>query len=243
MIQQGTKFHTNYGECEVLDDRGWKNVLVRFTLTKYETTTSRQSLEKGHVRDPYFPSVCGVGYFGEGIFKSRTANKITREYNTWCGMLHRCYDENRQEKDKTYRICSVDPLWHNFQNFAHWFVNQKLYTLDSSELDKDLLVANNKVYSPTSCCLLPKKINSTLAYKREGSSTTGVWFCEEEGKYRVTGYFEGKPKILGRYDHLQEAYDVFKNYKENYVRLLADEFKDSLDPDVYLELKKWTFRE
>lgn len=241
MLTVGTKFSTNCGDCIVVEDKGWKSVLVKFTSTGYLTTTSRQSLSKGQVYDPYHPRICGVGYYGEGEFVGRKDGKITKEYNAWISMLHRCYDAERQIKDKTYVDCTVHPNWHNFQNFAGWFTKQNLYNHPGSELDKDLMVRDNKIYCEEFCCLLPKKINSTLAFKRYERETKGVWFCEEENKYRVCSFFNGKSKIIGRFTSKEEASDFYKLNKERTVRGLAEEFKDLLDDRVYLMLSTWEF--
>lgn len=44
------------------------NVEVKFLDKKgHITKTSASSLRRGSLKNPYFPSVCGVGYIGVGI--------------------------------------------------------------------------------------------------------------------------------------------------------------------------------
>ena len=57
------------GDFIVLKPMGTMNknmtYLVRFLKTGYETITRYDSILNGTVKDPYFPRIYGVGYFGE----------------------------------------------------------------------------------------------------------------------------------------------------------------------------------
>ena len=86
-------------------------------------------------------------------------------------MFVRCYDDKYQLRQPTYIGCSVSEDFCNFQNFAEWYSHYKYECKYPLEIDKDLLYEGNKIYSPKTCCLLPKEINSTLNSKRHDLDT------------------------------------------------------------------------
>ena len=80
---------------------------------------------KGSIRNPMTPSVFGIGFIGIGKFKSRDENgKLTKCYETWIGMLRRCYDPKHQEKYPTYKGCKVCKEWWNFQGLFNGYREQ-----------------------------------------------------------------------------------------------------------------------
>ena len=48
------------------------------------------------------------------------------------------------------------------------------------EIDKDLLYEGNKIYSPETCCLIPKEINTTLNSKRHDKNTMSYLYEKYE---------------------------------------------------------------
>ena len=86
-------------------------------------------------------------------------------------MFVRCYDNKYQLRQPTYIGCSVSDEFCNFQNFAEWYSHYKYECQYPLEIDKDLLYEGNKIYSPKTCCLLPKEINATLNSKRHNLDT------------------------------------------------------------------------
>lgn len=108
-----------FGKCIVLEKHSRKSKIM-FFKTKYITTVDNSSVLSGRVRDVYQPTVCGVGYLGDGPFYSRREDgtPITPEYNDWYAMLTRCYSEKYHKIQPTYKNCDVCHEWHNFQNFA-----------------------------------------------------------------------------------------------------------------------------
>lgn len=111
-------------------------------------------------------STYGIGYFGVGPYSGNIVKDgkptRTKEYESWRGMFKRCYCPKTQERQPSYKGCSVHPDWHNFQTFAKWYTEQPGY-VEGWDMDKDLLVEGNKVYGPDTCVLLPRQINSLLA--------------------------------------------------------------------------------
>ena len=157
-----------------------KNKIEGFCVIEFDSgyicTVGNKAARSGRIKDPLYPQVLGVGYFGVGPYKNRlgtTSNGFgtSPEYNAWQNMLQRCYYdkyESRVQGCVTYENIEVDPYWHNFQNFAEWYVpRRKLfddYGIKKPALDKDILAIPNraKVYSPDTCCLVPLEINGAI---------------------------------------------------------------------------------
>ena len=85
----------NYGDFIVINEYYENKHLrynIQFTLTNYVLTsrTKQQISQTLEVRDPYYPSVYGVGCLGELPNNSL----ISKLRSTWEGMLSRCYNPN-----------------------------------------------------------------------------------------------------------------------------------------------------
>lgn len=145
-LTPGDRYKTNhYGEIEIVNYTTCFDVDVMFVSTGHVTKTTAGQVRRGQVRDVTAPSVCGVGFNGFGSFSKTTHRKI---YTTWTSMMHRCYDANFHKNNKTYKDCTVCPEWHNFQTFAEWMSSQEY---EGKQLDKDIKIKGNKVYSPDTC--------------------------------------------------------------------------------------------
>lgn len=70
-------------------------------------------------------------------------------------MIHRVY--SGYERHKAYRNVTVCDEWRNFVNFEKWFNENNI---DGFVMDKDMLSEpDNKIYSPVTCCFIPRSIN------------------------------------------------------------------------------------
>ena len=144
------------------------------------------NFKNGSIVCPYERRTFGVGYLGEGEYKVKENGKETKCYRTWVHMLRRCYDEKYQEKYPTYKECVVCDEWHNFQNFAKWY-EENYYEVEGQRmnLDKDILVKHNKIYSSETCIFVPQTINK-LFVKRDGKRGDSViGTSPKDGKYQV----------------------------------------------------------
>jgi hypothetical protein len=151
-----------YGDLIVLDYGGCYNVTVKFLVTGYTRKAATQKILNGDVKDVFYPSVHGVGFFGNGDYKAFTTStkKSTKQYKSWIGMLERCYSAKLHAKHPTYIGCSVCNDWHNFQVFAKWFDDNYI---DGYHLDKDIKIDGNKIYSPKTCLFVSAKDNTIKA--------------------------------------------------------------------------------
>lgn len=87
-----------------------------------------------------------IGYVGGK--RRRKLMWVCPYYQTWKDMIKRCYSTKCQEKFPTYKGCSVSADWHTFSNFKAWMEKQNW---EGKQLDKDILIEGNKVYSPETC--------------------------------------------------------------------------------------------
>lgn len=222
-------------EVEIIEYYGNNNCTVKFKNGVLIKAKSYHSVRKGKIKNPYHPSVCGIGYFGEGKYKAMINYKSNKYYITWIDMIKRCYSEKSQENNPTYKDCTVDESWHNFQNFAEWFENNfNPEYMDRWCLDKDILQKGNKIYSPETCVFIPHIINNVI---REGDNK-GVY--ESTGSsYKCQLTIKGKTRFLGSYKNKKEAYEVYKEAKEKYIKQIADEWRDKIGKNIYEILYKW----
>lgn len=150
----------NHGELEIIDYISSSLVYVRFTETGYKTSAESGDIRKGSVRDLLCKSIFGVGYCGVGGFKQSTNGKKNSTYSAWYNMLLRCYSEKHREKYPTYSDVYVCDEWHNYQNFAKWYEENKV---SGMELDKDIKIKGNRIYSPKTCIFVSQDENKRNA--------------------------------------------------------------------------------
>jgi len=194
-------------------------------------------LKRGNIKNPYFPSVHGIGYNGSGKHQVSIGRKHTRAYKKWRSMIERCYSEVYQKKKPSYKGCSVASEWHNFQNFAEWFYSNPYHDLDY-ELDKDILTAGNRVYSPKNCELVPRELN---VFARSGFNSDGIpmGVSKRGDKFIARMYINSKSKHLGIFDSLTDAIEAYVLAKQEYGKQLAEKWKDSVSERVYQSLSNW----
>lgn len=227
----------NFGEFEIIEKLDRQHAIVKFLDTGYETKTQYSQILKGTVKDPMFPSVCGVGYTGEiGFFKAKT-----KEYKLWQGMLMRCYDHKYRSNNKSYEGCTVSEEFKNFSNFYSWVNLQKGFNKKGWQIDKDLLSNGNKIYSEETCIFLPSVINCAITKGERKLSKTcvGVSFNNRTGKYEVRLSRFGKLERFGNFYTENDAFFEYKKQKQQYLKCLAEKFKQDLDVRAYTALMNY----
>lgn len=143
--------------------------LVRFISSnnyQFVHTAILNNLSK--VRDLSSPYICDIGYATGTREHPMDYRENLDAYLVWCAMLERCYGDS--ERYKSYKGVEVDSEWHNYTNFREWYERKSRSYVNFSELhlclDKDLfsIGLEKKIYSPRTCCFMPKAINSLLSH-------------------------------------------------------------------------------
>lgn len=178
----------------------------------------------------------GVGSIENELIRDNNG-QLLRSYICWRDMLKRCYSEKIQEKRPTYKGCTVSKEWHKFSNFKKWY-NNNYYEIDKHRmtLDKDILIKNNKVYSEDTCIFVPMNINNlfTRSNSTRNNLPIGVCFDKSKNKYKVTcSVNNGKSKNIGTFNSPDEAFKAYKIFKENYIKQVADIYKEIIPIKLY----------
>lgn len=241
-IEVGSTFPLKQGgTCTVTEYNGWDDVVVSFNDSYgYVKKVQAGHLRKGWVANPYHPTVFGIGFIGVGEFKTKNGKRDSHEYVIWRAMMTRCYCPDYQSRFPTYKECTVDVNWHNFQNFAKWYTENKYYGL-GYELDKDLLTKGNKIYSAKNCCLVPQSINTLtrITFPKIDSLPIGVTRTRF-GKFSARVFMNGKNTSVGTYENINEASDAYVATKELHVKNKAQQWRDRINPSVFNALMNWT---
>jgi hypothetical protein len=147
----------------------------------------------------------------------------------WYGIKERC-----NPASKRYNNCTLGKEWEKFENFEKWYYENYYSIEEPLEVDKDLLVKGNRMYSPDTCLLLPRFINTLITKTRSYSLLPiGV-------KYNMGGKFKYVSTIKVAYqthtkrsNYITECFDFYKEMKEKEVKMTAEYYKDKFPPKVY----------
>ncbi len=232
---EGLIFSTNNsGNCVVVNYTNYDDVTVKFVETGYETKTRMDNLKLGKVKDYLHPSIYGKGILGEGFKQS---DSQSYSFQLWKNMLKRCYSEVSFKKSPSYEQCLTSETFNHYQQFKTWCNNQIGFGNEGWELDKDILIKGNKIYSEDTCCFVPKEINLLLVKhdKGRGNYSLGVDYHKSRKQFRA----RCSDKHLGWFNTEIEAFNAYKTAKEDFIKSLANKWKDQIDPKVYEALMKY----
>ena len=147
----------SFGRFKIISYKTSSKIGIQFVDTGYTSVVTSAAIRSGRVKDYLVPTVFGVGFMGDGEF---TSIKHRDAYQSWAGMLYRCYSSESMERSPTYRGCSVSSEWHSFQDFAPWFYDNHI---SGYHLDKDIKIDGNKIYGPDTCAFVSHTENNIKA--------------------------------------------------------------------------------
>ena len=228
----GKSFKTKHGEVfEVVDYINCDNVLIRYE-DGTTVTTKAVNIRVGNPANPNRPVIFNTGYHGIGEFKINEKGKKTDSYVKWHGMLCRVFEgNNTNRKDSLcYKGVSVSDDWLNFQNFAKWFYSQKaLYSCNEVLcLDKDLFSNTKKIYSASTCCLLPYKLNISIQL------ATVMPFDKTKRRFSPRVSINGKFKHIGNFAEETEAWYHYCTAKDKLIKEIAESYTEKI-PDFVID--------
>ena len=222
----------NCGIMEIVEYNKATDIIVEFINTGYRTRCTYNQFKKGNVKDNFVPSICGVGYIGDTTIKN-TDKTLKKSYMHWRGMIDRCYNR----KLKAYEKCYVCDEWLCYANFEKWYIDN-YYEIDGEimNLDKDILVNGNKIYSPETCIFVPERINLLFVGKESSKRKypTGVYYMPNRTKCFLGRVISPEEGNISKYFLMpEEAFNFYKQNKEKIIKHMAEKYKDMIPQKLY----------
>lgn len=226
----------NYGDVIILEYINSYNVKIRFINTGYVTTTQMSNIRSGRVRDPYVPTVFGIGVLGDK-YATCVNSKTVKEYLLWHSMLERCYSTLQHVKNPSYAGCTVSDNFKSYEYFYEWCHLQHGFSIEGWQLDKDLLVKGNKIYSENTCVFIPREINNALSNTGSSGKQYPLGVSKQGCSFiaRLNGT-DGRSVYLGRFNTPEEAFLAYKYHKEQYLEHLAYKWEPYIDTRAFYAL-------
>ena len=229
------------GDFKIVKYNNSRNVDIQFVTTGFEVTATLGNIKSGEVKDPYSPSVFGVGLLGTKYPSTINGVQI-KEYELWKNMLERCYSDTYKKKYPTYKDCEASENFKSFEYFYEWCNKQIGFGNQGWHLDKDLLTKGNKVYSEDSCVFIPNEINLLLikCTASRGEHLIGVcWHKTKKAFVARVSMSKGKREYLGCFKTEIEAFNAYKQAKESFIKEQANKWKSHIDQRAYNALMNY----
>jgi len=162
-------------------------------------------------------------------------NVHDKAYTAWHCMLQRCYSKGFLDKHPTYMGCCVCEEWLTFSCFDKWFLENYV---DGFQLDKDILVSGNKIYSPDTCLFVPGWVNKFIADSGATRGEYPIGVCKFAGnKIKARCRQPNKKSYhLGVFKTVEDAYDAWLRAKLEVLEFYKQSL-DEIDNRLYSCLK------
>lgn len=147
-------------------------------------------------------------------------------YNKWRHMIERCYSIKYQNRNPSYKGCSVCSEWRRFSIFREWMEREDW---KGKDLDKDLLIKGNREYSPKACIFVSPEINKLLNSNKSNRGQYPLGVClDKRGSIMAQCKKNGKMVYLGVHGTAREAHEAYKKFKYKIIHEIAFDQKDPL---------------
>lgn len=185
--------------------------------------------------------VCGVGV-NDAAYKVTFIMEGGKQtmcpyYKRWKNMIKRCYNLSSLKARPRYKGCSVCTEWLLFSNFRSWMEKQDWM---EKQLDKDILVPDNKVYSPDTCIFVSTQLNNLLGdhAKGRGKYPQGVAWHAPRGKYKSHCSVDGRNKHIGYFTNIIDAEIAYCDFKSAYIMSMSGKDESSTQPILQAALNQ-----
>ena len=243
----GEEYYNKYGYHMVITKYNSAADLEVTFDNGYVAKTTFKMVKNGWVKNKLSASVLHQGIVGNQ--KISNNSKVIKEYRAWQGMLVRCFSDDYKAKKPTYKDVTCCKEWLNFENFLTWVKNQENYSYYQEnnvnwQLDKDILIKGNKIYSPETCSIVPLRVNNLFLKSGSvrGPYPIGVTYDKIAKCFSSRCCLKnGKRKKHSGFKNPTDAFYSYKKDKENVIKQIAEEeyAKNSISRKCYESMMKY----
>lgn len=157
-------------------------------------------------------------------------------------MVSRC-SEKFQANHKAYIGCSLSEEWKDRNNFIEWF-RESVYLIKSIQgeisklqVEKDILIKDNKIYGPGRCLLVPIYINNYFTQKDSKLGLPGVTETRLKNggvKYtaNIRDFLGEQNRLIGRFYTPEAAHREYLKEKNRQLQeVVIPYFIDDILPE------------
>lgn len=176
----------------------------------------------------------------EGVSNSLYGVKNERSYKVWSNMLLRTIDNPLKKNFPAYEECELCEEWKEYANFKVWYDNPANGYMEGYDLDKDLLSNGKKVYSPETCCFIPKHLNFLLRNKQKHDGFPNGVYKNGKG-YQSRFTYKGE-KHFKQHKTIEDAQKEYQQIKRATIKNEAMKLysKHLITEKVYRALIKYS---
>lgn len=129
-------------------------------------------------------------------------------YEKWRDMIKRAYSLKFKDKFSTYSDVVICQEWSSASVFKSWMEGQIWVGL---QLDKDILLKGNRIYSPETCAFVPSQLNSILNINLAKRSDNPIGVKKiKNGKFEGRLNDQGSKVYLGTYASPERAHQAWQ---------------------------------
>lgn len=180
----------------------------------------------------------GSGNWVYRFYTSKGVRGFTRAGMLYHGLKQRVNPNGIKQKQSPLYVGCYS-TFKDFQDFASWCIIQIGYN-NGFHLDKDLLTKGNKEYGKDTCVFIPQSLNKLITKRDRFRGALPIGVTNDKGRMRASCQIgTGKAKYLGNFDTTEEAFYVYKNFKESYIKEQANKWCSQIDPRAYKALMNY----
>lgn len=197
----------DFGEYYILEyfknENGIDMKKIQFKNTGYIKSVSKY---KQNPRDPYVPSVFGIGYYGEcnsEEIKEYFGEHHRKWIKKWENIVRRC--TGNADRQKWHNDVVLGNSFRCCEYFLKWVMNNNKWgkdMLNNLDVDKDYYLSN--CYSEDTCVLIPHQANIYL--------TNDEWF-------KYDNYYFFSKIELGKYLYKNKNINVISGNNDSRIDL------------------------
>ena len=191
------------------------------------------NFKRGIIKNPYAKIIKGVACIGETSTVDING-KILKSREVWGDMIKRCYDEKQLKRRPSYIGVTVCDEWLCYANFKEQY-DKNIYEIkdERMQLDKDILIKGNKVYSPEACVFVPQRINVLF---REFKNEFPTLEERSNGTFAIRIRMNEISKRISGFETKEKAWEYYLKEKQQIIKNVAEEYKNKIPNKLYNRL-------